>query len=243
MFIGQKVFYNCKNLLQFDIPADITSMGHNVFQGCSSIKKVLLPAELNWTSLEYNEFDGCANMEEVSLPKELTSVTFYDFRNCAKLKKFVFPPKVKSLYGDAVFYGCTSLETVVLPKALKSWSGSAYCFYDCSNLQSLYSYDSNPDDISWTTFSGNFNFGATLYVPKGCIDKYKAKSGWKDFKNIKEFDADSDSDPTGITNVLSDVDANKTSLYDLNGRRVPSDYKGVVLIKNGSKSVRKVLLK
>lgn len=135
--------------------------------------------------------------------------------------------------------GCTSLETVVLPKALKSWDGSLGGFYDCSSLQSLYTYDANPADLTWVTFSGKFNFDATLYVPKGCIDIYKTKTGWKDFKNIKEFDAESESEPTGITNIKSDLNSDKTIMYDLNGRRVSESYKGVVLIKKGNDPVRK----
>jgi hypothetical protein len=243
MVIGQKAFYKCKKLLQFDIPAGIVSIGHNAFQGCSSIKAVLLPAELDWSRLEQHEFDGCENMEEVTLPEALTTVTYYAFRNCAKLKKVVFPANISDIYGDEIFAGCTSLETVVLPKALKSWDGSLGGFYDCSSLQSLYTYDANPADLTWVTFSGKFNFNATLYVPKGCIDIYKTKTGWKDFKNIKEFDAESESEPTGITNIKSDLNSDKTIMYDLNGRRVSESYKGVVLIKKGNDPVRKALLK
>ena len=38
-----------------------------------------------------------------------------------------------------------------------------------------------------------------LYVPQGSLDAYKAASGWKEFKNIVEFD------PTGIEDVTEEV--------------------------------------
>ena len=44
----------------------------------------------------------------------------------------------------------------------------------------------NPDSIDTGSFSDSTYNNATLYVPKGTIDKYKAQEGWEKFINIKE---------------------------------------------------------
>ena len=53
----------------------------------------------------------------------------------------------------------------------------------------------NPVSIDNNTFSDNTFYNATLYVPKGAIDKYKGRSGWKKFVFIEEEDGGSDTPP------------------------------------------------
>ena len=67
-------------------------------------------------------------------------------------------------------------------------------FVGCNNLATIVSLIENPFEIDGKqdepnksgTFSKDTYMNATLYVPKGTIDKYKAAKGWKDFLFIEE---------------------------------------------------------
>lgn len=72
----------------------------------------------------------------------------------------------------------------------------------------------------------------TLYVPKGSKQRYMEAEYWNLFPNIKEYDV------TGINNVTQDSNASNCPIYNMNGQRVDSSYKGVV-IQNGKKRLAK----
>ena len=64
-------------------------------------------------------------------------------------------------------------------------------FYECRGLTTVISLIENPFAIKsknsdYRTFELDTYNNATLYVPKGTIDKYKETEGWKDFLFIEE---------------------------------------------------------
>jgi hypothetical protein len=66
----------------------------------------------------------------------------------------------------------------------------SYAFYE-SDILIVNSLIEKPFKIKGKTsigciFSLNTFNNATLYIPSGTIDKYKATEGWKDFRNIVE---------------------------------------------------------
>ena len=84
---------------------------------------------------------------------------------------------------------------------------------------------------SWSAFSVNTFNNATLYVPVGTIDKYKATDGWKDFAHIVE------GIPAGIK-AVEKTKNNNTTIYDLNGVRLSEPKKGINIL-NGKKVIVK----
>ena len=108
--------------------------------------------------------------------------------------------------------------------------------FDGADIPTIISLIENPFTIygktsNDRTFTLNTFNNATLYVPKGTIDKYKATEGWKDFWFIEE------GNPTGI-NVVEIINNNNTVVYDLNGVRKLEPKKGINIV-NGKKVVVK----
>ena len=91
-----------------------------------------------------------------------------------------------------IFYGCSSLTSITIPNSVSSIGNSA--FY-CSNLTEVISLIENPFIIENETFSDNTFYNATLYVPEGTIDKYKATSGWNRFVFVEEGNGGGDTPP------------------------------------------------
>lgn len=103
-------------------------------------------------------------------------------------------------------------------------------------MQEVISKIKNPFNINHDTFSDNTFYNATLYVPQGTLNLYKAQEGWKKFTFIEE------GDPSGIT----DIESNKTNeikCYTLDGRVIKNQHKGVNIIQMNNGSTKKVVSK
>jgi len=75
-------------------------------------------------------------------------------------------------------------------------------FNDCTGLTSIISHIKKPFYIKTNVFSDETYNNAMLYVPYGTMEKYKAESGWENFKIIiSKGDANSD----GLVNVTDIV--------------------------------------
>lgn len=89
--------------------------------------------------------------------------------------------KVTSIGG--AFYYCLYLTSVTIPSSVTNIGVDAFKNY---NMSEVISKIENPFTINSNTFSVNTFYNATLYVPVGTIDKYKATEGWKKFTYIEE---------------------------------------------------------
>ena len=251
--IGGSAFANCYGLTTVTIPNSVTSIGNNAFANCSGLTSVTIPNSV--TSIGSSAFSSCSGLTSVTIPNSVTSIGDGAFYGCSSLTSVTIPNSVTSI-GNEAFWGCSSLTSVTIPNSVTSIGYGAFC--GCSGLTSVtipnsvtsigdnafegadiptvISLIENPFEITgktsdYRTFTQNTFNNATLYVPVGTIDKYKATNGWKDFAYIVE------GTPTGIK-VIENTQKKNATVYDLNGVRLSEPKKGINII-NGQKVVMK----
>ena len=174
-----------KNLI---IPNSVTSIGNKAFYGCSGLTSVTIPNSV--TSIGSEAFEGCSGLTSVTIPNSVTSIGDDTFWKCSGLTSVTIGNSVTSI-GSSAFEECSGLTSVTIPNSVTSIG--SWAFSGCSGLTSVISLIENPFAIRGKssnpqTFSLDTFNNATLYVPKGTIDKYKATEGWKDFLFIEEGD-------------------------------------------------------
>ena len=96
------------------------------------------------------------------------------------------------------------MTSITIPNSVTSIQ--SYAFYG-NDILEVISKIENPFDIGYQTFSINTFSNASLYVPIGAIDKYKAKEGWKKFVFIEEGNGDEDLPMIGDANRDNIVNA------------------------------------
>ena len=90
-------------------------------------------------------------------------------------------------------FNWSGLQEIDIPENV-TFIGS-YSICNCKQLKTVRSFINEPYEISEHAFYGSTS-AATLYVPKGTVDKYKATKGWaKVFKEIVELPAQDDYRP------------------------------------------------
>ena len=184
--IGEGAFKGCSGLTSITIPNSVSSIVGYAFDGCSSLTSITIPNSV--TSIGDGAFSGCSGLTSMTLSNSLTAINSGIFANCSNLTSVTIPNSVTSIHHSA-FYNCSGLTSVTIPNSVTSIG--VYAFFGCSGLTSVISRIENPFAIDGKN-SGLFPLetynNATLYVPKGTIDKYKATEGWKDFLFIEEGD-------------------------------------------------------
>ena len=122
----------------------------------------------------------------------------------------------------------TPLKSIHIPESVKEIRYQA--FHYCNSLKTVTSLNKKPTAINDEAF-GYLYYMITLYVPMGTKEIYQSTEGWKNFKNIVEFD------PAGIDDITVDEDGQQT-IYSISGVRLKNPQKGLNII-NGKKVVVK----
>lgn len=130
--IPQNILYNCDNVTSVKLPSTAVEIGMGAFQNSDALKTVDFN-NAKITKMEQQVFEGCTALENITLPASLTQMGTSVFKGCTSLKSIKIPEGVTEL--DHTFEGCTLLESVELPDTLVKLSN--YCFGDCTSLKDI----------------------------------------------------------------------------------------------------------
>ncbi len=146
--IGQRAFYDCKQLTSISLPSSITHIGNKAFDGCT-IKKASISSYLisqiphdaletviikSGNKIPDSAFLGCTSLTKITLPTSVTSIGYSAFSGCTSLSSINIPNGVASI-GYSAFFGCTSLTSITIPDSVTFIDKSAFGL--CKGLTSI----------------------------------------------------------------------------------------------------------
>ena len=86
--IGEKAFEKCVSLTSFKIPATVTSVAANAFNGCTKLSTLEFATAEGEPELVLasSAFNGCISIREIELPDRLSAFEASAFEGCSGLK-------------------------------------------------------------------------------------------------------------------------------------------------------------
>jgi len=154
---------------------------------------------------------GCSSTIIPSTVKEIGNGAFNANGSNDFPSTFIIPDNVEKINKFA-FYDQSNLENLVIGKGVNeigSWAFGGHT--DTNKLMIIYVLREFPFEIPDNVFVSNTYEKGTLYVPQGSSLNYKSTNGWKEFKNIVEFDATT-FNPSSLIVDVTDIELNHTSL-------------------------------
>ena len=232
--IGYAAFEGCTDLVSANVPCAVKNLDDYAFSDCTSLRSVTLEEGLE--TIRECAFSGDEKLNDLIIPNSVRLIDYHAFDNCTSLTKITIGDNTEIIRREA-FKGTMLMEITI-------GSGTKYIgFYSfngnigASKVTCLaitppaifyYGYDNykktndiivvTDDDYDChKTFNTDTYTQATLFVPKGSEEDYKAASPWKDFVHIVGIDTDPEPGDVNGDSEVNISDVNNAVKAILNG--------------------------
>ena len=226
------IFYNCLDVSPSVsiLPETVEILDGSAYYGISTIEEVVVPKNVR---VLRDAFHGMAGLRKATiLTDKLTEIGDFAFYWCSALEEVNIPDKITRI-GEGAFFWNLRLRKINIPSTVTRIEKNAFdsapldsidipagvtfigrnAFWNNRNLKKVYSRPVMPPVTNeWTDESSYLPFlnsadEATLYVPKGSADAYRASEVFAGFKEIVELEAWQW--PTSISTPTMPTDAYK----------------------------------
>ncbi len=106
--IGEKAFFDCKELTSVSLPSTITKIGEHAFQQCLNLTTINVPPSV--IEICEDAFANCLRITKLKLPNSLTTIGRFAFWNTG-ISSITIPKSVKSI-GIAAVGACPYLVSI-----------------------------------------------------------------------------------------------------------------------------------
>ena len=206
--IKLQAFYGCISLISIDIPASVKTIQAGAFSNCRKLASVTFEkgsqlktiGEIIPSNITKGAFTNCTSLTFIEIPASVETIEAAAFCTCSSLTTITFEKdsQLKIIGGgrDAsaspvTYYGafCSlkNLTTLDMSECTQVEEIGEGAFSNNSELQIFRIGTSIPPTCDNNTFY-HINSNSVLKVPSGCINAYKAASGWKNFASITGLD-------------------------------------------------------
>ncbi len=126
--VSDGLFYNCKSLVDIEIPYGFETICDNAFFGCTSLEDIKLPETIQ--NILCCAFEGCTKLKSIKLPN---NADIFDeaFANCTSLEVVHCQAVIESRWTK-------SLLDVIIETAFEHWCWSQIGWFDSMTKFLLY---------------------------------------------------------------------------------------------------------
>lgn len=200
-------YYGIRAIEKVVIPKNVRVL-RSAFNGMAGLRKATILTD-KLTEIGDDAFYWCSALEEVNIPDKITRIGEGAFFWNLRLSKINIPSTVTRIEKHA--FDSAPLDSIDIPAGVTFIGRNA--FWNNRKLKKVYSRPVMPPITNeWTDVSSYLPFlnsadEATLYVPKGSADAYRASEVFAGFKEIVELEAWQW--PTSISTPTMPTDAYK----------------------------------
>jgi len=185
--IGGSVFAGYTALTSITIPASVTNIGENAFEGCNRLNSVHITDLDAWCNIlfanrasnpltyAHRVYLNGEEITDLEIPESVSSVGNYAFTGCSNLASASIPNSVREVGGSA-FYGCSGIKTLNIGSGMTKIESLA--FAELSSLEDIYCYAVRYPVTATDAFKDSYLEYVTLHVPERSVTPYSNHAVW-----------------------------------------------------------------